>query len=129
MTDRLRLLIADDDPEMRAFLRAALTGRRVQVEEVESGAELVQALAERGPHDLVITDVRMSWATGVQALEMARDAGWRTPFLVITAHATAEVRIAAEAFGAQLLEKPFTVERLLGAIDLALGDEGRAAAG
>lgn len=128
MPPSTRLLVADDDPEMRTFLRAALSGRPVQLEEVESGAELVQALAEGGPWDLVITDVRMSWATGTQALAMARDAGWRTPFLVITAHATAEVRIAAESLGAALLEKPFTVEQLLGALDDSLG-EGCAAAG
>ena len=115
------LLIADDDPEMRSWLRAVLAQAGARIDEVESGAELVRALTENGPYDLVVADVRMSWATGVQALAMARTAGVQTPFVVITAYADAAVRAAAEALGAPLLEKPLTVQELLetalGAVD------------
>ena len=112
------LLIADDDPEMRSWLRAVLAQAGARIDEVESGAELVRALTENGPYDLVVADVRMSWATGVQALAMARTAGVQTPFVVITAYADAAVRAAAEALGAPLLEKPLTVQQLL---ETALG--------
>jgi CheY-like chemotaxis protein len=109
----MRLLIADDDPEMRAWLRAVLDHRGREMVEAESGAELVRALAEQGPFDLVVTDVRMSWASGIQALTMARTAGYQTPFVVITAHADDGVRRSADELGAALLEKPFTIEELL----------------
>jgi DNA-binding NtrC family response regulator len=113
MSEFKRLLIADDDLEMRSWLRAVLACRGAEVSEVESGAELLRALSEDGPFDLVVTDVRMSWASGVQALAMARTAGMHTPFVVITAYADDAVRTAADALGAALLEKPFTIEELL----------------
>ena len=114
---RPRLLIADDDPEMRSWLRAVLSNRGAAVSEAESGVELVRLLMEEGPFDLVVTDVRMSWATGTQALAMARTAGVETPFVVITAYADDAVRRAAGALGAAVLEKPFGVRELL---DVAL---------
>jgi CheY-like chemotaxis protein len=108
-----RFLVADDDPEMRAWLMAVLGNRGVEVAQVESGVELLRALAQDGPFDLVVADVRMSWATGIQALAMARTAGFLTPFLVITAHADESVRASAQELGATVLEKPFSIERLL----------------
>jgi CheY-like chemotaxis protein len=110
-----RLLIADDDPEMRSWLRAVLGNRGASVCEAESGAELLRLLAEEGPFDLVVTDVRMSWASGIQALAMARTAGFMTPFVVITAYADEVVRRTVAKLGAALVEKPFTVEELLDA--------------
>jgi len=108
-----RLLVADDDAEMRAWLVAVLLHRGVEVAQAESGAELLRALATDGPFDLVVTDVRMSWATGIQALAMARTAGYQTPFVVITGHADESVRAAAGELGAVLLVKPFSIEELL----------------
>jgi len=109
----LRMLVADDEAELRSWLREVLTIRGVEVSEAESGVELLRALAQDGPFDVVVTDVRMSWATGVQALSMARSAGFSTPFVVITAHADDAVRAAVGRLGATLLEKPFSVEELL----------------
>jgi CheY-like chemotaxis protein len=112
-----RFLVADDDPEMRAWLMAVLGHRGVEVAQVESGVELLRALAQDGPFDLVVADVRMSWATGLQALSMARAAGYLTPFVVITAHADESVRASAFELGATVLEKPFSIEELLRTAD------------
>jgi two-component system response regulator HydG len=108
-----RLLIADDDLEMRSWLREVLGERGALILEADSGAELLRMLAEEGPFDLVITDVRMSWADGVQVLQMARTAGYETPFVVITAFANDRVRAQVAELGAVLLEKPFEVEQLV----------------
>jgi len=116
----VRLLIADDDAEMRTWLRAVLESQGAELREVESGAELVRALASDGPFDLVITDVRMSWASGLQALAMVRTAGNRTPFVVITAHADTDVYETADELGVQLLEKPLSPQRLLEAAEAVL---------
>lgn len=125
----MRLLIADDDVEMRSWLRAVLVQQYAAVEEAASGAELVRAFAEEGPYHLVITDVRMPWASGTQALSMARLAGYRTPFLVITAYADARVRAAAQELCAAVLEKPFTAEKLLEAVRVTIEQGDRAVAG
>jgi len=124
---RLRVLVADDDPDLRNWLRAVLIHRGLVVLEAESGAELLEQLALSGPFDLVVADVQMSWASGVQALQMARGAGFTTPFVVITAQPSAAVRQAAEAMGANLLPKPFTVEQLVEAAGEALSPRPHAA--
>ena len=49
--------------EMREWLRVVLSGWNFPIDEATSGAELVRSLVERGPYNLVIADVRMSWTT------------------------------------------------------------------
>ncbi|HEY3448976.1 MAG TPA: response regulator [Myxococcales bacterium] len=125
---RLRVLVADDDPDLRNWLRLVLGQRGMVVLEAESGVELLERLASSGPFDLVVADVRMSWASGLQALAMARDAGFALPFLVITSHVDDAVRRAVAALDAPLLPKPFTVAELLEAAGKALRQNKAAAA-
>ena len=124
----LRLLIADDDPEIRLWLEAGLEQEGAEIVGAESGAELVDLLSREGPFDLVISDVRMSWATGLQALSMARGAGIETPFVLITAHADPPTRRAAAALGALLLEKPLDIE-VLSRLVAEISERGAARAG
>lgn len=126
---RSRVLVADDDADLRKWLKSVLGQRGLVVLEAESGLELVEALVSSGPFDLVVADVRMSWATGVQALAMARRAGFGLPFLVITAHPDELVREAVAELGALLLPKPFTVTQFVEAAGRALGGGGRTLAG
>jgi CheY-like chemotaxis protein len=108
-----RVLVADDNREMRSWLREIFEAQRATVEEAHSGAELARRLMHEGPFDLVVGDVRMSWATGLQVLEMARAAGNAVPFLVITGFADEAVRERARQLGAELMEKPFEAEQLV----------------
>ncbi len=117
----LRVLVADDDPDLRGWLRTVLRHYGMVVLEAESGVELLERLSGAGPFDLVVADVRMSWATGVQALSMARGAGYALPFLVITAHPNDSLREEVSALGARLLPKPFTVAEFVEAAGLTLG--------
>src|SRR3990172_4681276 len=98
----VRLLIADDDPDMRSWLREVLEARGARVAEADSGVDLLRVLSDEGPFDLVVSDVRMSWASGVQVLAMVRAAGYEIPFIVITAYADARVRAAVAQLGAVL---------------------------
>jgi len=118
--ERTRLLLADGDHAMRAWLKSTLD--HCDVAEVTNGFELLDRLAEEGPYDLVITEVRMPEGkrpqpTGVQVAAMARDAGLRTPFLVITEKPDARLPELLKAVGeALLLPKPFGRGALLIAI-------------
>ncbi len=114
------LLVADDDAEMRSWLRQVLEPRGASVAEADSGVDLLRLLNEDGPFDLVVSDVRMSWASGIQVLAMVRSAGYEIPFIVITAYADDRVRCAASQLRAVLIEKPFEIERLVEAADLIL---------
>ena len=80
-----RILVADDDPELLDVVDENLTRRGADVTRATNGAELFENLAEKGPFDLIVTDVAMPWMTGVQAMHAARTAGLGTPIVVMTA--------------------------------------------
>jgi CheY-like chemotaxis protein len=116
-----RLLLADDDPSTLEFLRLALSARDVEIREATSGAELVSLLASDGPYDLVVTDVAMSWMSGLQAIAAVRTAGLSTPALVVTGLSDPSLAERVSRLGrVGLLHKPVGVEELLGAIDALL---------
>ena len=109
-----RVVIADDDPDMRMVLRELLEGLGVEVVEAVNGGDLAVLLADGRPLDLLITDVRMPWATGMQVSTAARHAGMTMPVIVITAFGDDRLRDAVDHLGrATLLSKPFRPEDLL----------------
>jgi DNA-binding response OmpR family regulator len=117
-----RLLLADADDRMRAWVRDALDGFGAHIAEVASGFELLDRLAEEGPYDLVITEGRMSHPTGLQVVAMAREAGLGTPFLVITGAPDHRMSEVVHAIGrADFLSKPFDGATLLSRIRGLLG--------
>jgi CheY-like chemotaxis protein len=106
----LTILVADDDPEMRAYIRRGLRGARVV--EAADGAEAL-ALARYGTPDLVIADVRMPGLDGY-ALCVALHADAETrhvPVLIVSGEPPQE---AACAHG--FLAKPFNAARLRDAV-------------
>ncbi|MBS1149309.1 MAG: sensory box histidine kinase/response regulator [Myxococcaceae bacterium] len=104
----VRILIAEDDPEMRAWLSDVLEPAHCEIQEAGSGWDLLDTVARQGPFSVIVTDVRMPGPSGLQVVELARGAGLETPFLVITAFPDEEVRAEAARFGhVVLLEKPF----------------------
>jgi CheY-like chemotaxis protein len=112
--ESLRIILAEDDDEMRAWLRIVLRPLQARLVEASSGWELLELLSERGPFQLVITDVRMPPPSGLNVVTMARSAGLETPFLVITAFPGPELaRSVARVGGATLLPTPFGASELL----------------
>lgn len=117
MSRTLRILIADDDSEMRAWLSVALKPIHYVVEELDSGLGLLERIASDAPFDAVVTDVRMPGPDGLRVVAMARTAGLAVPFLVITAFPDPEViRLVHGIPGTTLLAKPFEVGELRTAI-------------
>ena len=78
------MLVADDDPDMLAVLTDALERLGYEVVQVESGAGLVDQLANEGPFDLIVSDISMPWMDGLKALRSVRTAGVATPVIVMT---------------------------------------------
>jgi len=87
-----RVIVAEDDPDLRAVIVTALRGMGYEPVEARSGAELLDQLSDallsgdpsRGP-DLVISDVRMPGLTGLGILTGLRQASWSRPFILMTA--------------------------------------------
>ena len=115
---KLRVLVADDDPELLEAMAATLSATGADVVLASTGVELLEALAEEGPFDLVITDVSMPWMTGLQVAATAREAGLEVPLIVMTGLDDASLprRVGALGEAATLLRKPFDTAQLERAI-------------
>ena len=111
---RKRVLVADDDPELRQVIRQILESTGIEVHEASSGVDLLRRLANNTVVDLVVTDVQMPWASGEHVVQTARAAGFSMPVLIMTAFADDRLRnVVASIPGATLLEKPLDLRRLL----------------
>ncbi|HEY4529462.1 MAG TPA: ATP-binding protein [Luteimonas sp.] len=112
----LRILVADDQPANLMVMRRLLekAGHRPQL--VDDGEEVLDAI-ESQSFDAVIIDLHMPGASGLEVIKQTRfmEVGRkRTPFIVLTADATAEAREECERAGAYgFMTKPVSVERLL----------------
>lgn len=111
-----RILLCDDDREMREWLRGVIEAEGAEATLAGSGSELLGLLFSGRPFDLVISDVRMPPPDGLRALELARAAGHDVPFLLVTAFGDDSLHADAAAIpAAAILDKPFTARELVGA--------------
>ncbi len=116
-----RLLLVDDDAEMRALLRSMLRPLDVDIVEAASGPQFTAALDQQGPFDLIITDVRMPAPTGLQVVENARKAGLQTPVIIVTAFPDDVLVESIAALGGTItMAKPLDRKDLLAAVRLLI---------
>jgi CheY-like chemotaxis protein len=114
----LRVLIADDDDDLRERLASLLALHGYQTFEAASGDEVIEWLTVSRDlgliaPDVIILDVRMPGHTGVSLLTELRRAGWHLPIVLMTALVDDEVRDAAVVWGAAaVLQKPFSTDAL-----------------
>jgi two-component system response regulator (stage 0 sporulation protein F) len=103
-----RVLVAEDDAEMRRLVVEALRLDGYDVREVTDGGQLLGA-ASQSDVDLIVSDVRMPAFTGIQILEALRAAGSVVPVILMTAFGDDETHARTKALGAILFDKPFTL--------------------
>jgi len=115
---RLRVLLADDDPDLRALLSAALEADGHDVTTAANGREALDVIAPilfaeetaRAP-DVIVTDVRMPGVNGLSLVAGLRACGCVTPIIVISAFEGGSLRERAEDVGATaVFAKPFEVD-------------------
>jgi DNA-binding response OmpR family regulator len=116
---RRRVLVADDDAEMRRLVVESLRKDDYEViEEVDGGRMLVRIAAVYtfgrtvNPFDIIVSDIRMPVCGGLDIVKGLRDAHWTTPVILMTAFGDDETRARAEKLGALLLDKPFQMSAL-----------------
>ena len=122
-----RVLVAEDDAAMRDLLLLVLRERGYTVDCVSSGSQMMHVLSERHPDgslaepfDLIVTDVRMPGASGLDAIDQLRRAGGVTPVIAVTAFPHDATRNRAQRLEIQLLAKPFELDALRSAVEAAL---------
>ena len=114
------ILIVDDEAGVRSSLAGILADEGYQVEAVASGEAALAALEARR-YDLVLLDVWLPGADGLEVLGRIRESEAELPVVVISGHGTIETAVKAVRLGAQdFVEKPLSLEKTLVAVHNAL---------
>ena len=109
-TEKVRVLIADDDDGIRFTIRAIMEKEGYEVHEAADGEEAVQK-ALQSPYDVIILDVRMPRRDGLEALREIRRRKIDSVVVMITAHGAAQVGMEAVRAGAyDYFNKPFELD-------------------
>jgi DNA-binding NtrC family response regulator len=122
-----RLLIVDDDEEMRGLLRKVLEKEGYHVSIAGDGREALAVLA-RGTFDLVVTDMLMPHDGGLELLETLHRIHPALPVIIVTAFGdwhsyTRALELGAAAF----ISKPLRMTELIAAVHNALAGRGATA--
>jgi two-component system, OmpR family, copper resistance phosphate regulon response regulator CusR len=122
-----RILIAEDERPISAFLERGLTANGFTVEIAERGDEALE-LARSGRFDLVILDLGLPGMDGLDVLHEFRRANERVPVVILTARENVRDTVAGLEGGADdYITKPFRFQELLARVRLRLRGERAAA--
>ena len=109
----MKLLVVEDDPEVRDFLLRVLREATWAADAASDGTQALAALGAR-EYDLAILDVGLPDIDGFEVCRRLRERGDRTPVLVLTARNAVNDRVRGLDAGADdYLAKPFAVNELL----------------
>lgn len=115
-----KVLVVDDQRNMRATLAMMLRGSGYDVDEADSG-ERGKQLGTSGAYDIVLTDLRMGGQDGIEVLRAIKQSQDLTEVIVMTAYGTIESAVEAMRLGAfDYIQKPFTEEELVVKVSRAL---------
>ncbi|ABS03158.1 CheY-like chemotaxis protein [Kineococcus radiotolerans] len=117
-----RVLVVEDDPDIRQLVELRLRGLGHRVVSAASGPEALTVVAERGAPEVLVLDVAMPGMTGLEVLRTLREQPEHAhlPAVFLSARVRPEDIAAGEALGAIYLTKPFVVSALGAAIERAL---------
>jgi len=121
MIDRIlpKVLVVDDEPAVRMFFREALRSVASQVAEAGDAPRALAAI-ESGDFDVVVCDVWMPGASGLDLLSLAQQNRWDVGFVLVTGQIRAETVIAALRLrAADFLLKPLRAEEVTHAVKRA----------
>jgi DNA-binding NtrC family response regulator len=113
------LVLAEDDDEFRTLLARTLRREGYNVAELNNGLQLLRTLAadtSAATSDIamVISDIRMPGASGLDALAGIDSASWPVPVVLMTGFGDRETHAAAKKLGAAaVIDKPFDLDELL----------------
>src|SRR5580704_4452673 len=116
-----KLLIVDDEKNIRANLTTFFEGAGYEVRTAEGGPQALALLSEESGFDVVLTDYLMAEMNGYQLLQNIKVRDPDIPVILMTAYATVENAVAAMKAGAyDYLTKPFSLDQVQHAVERAL---------
>ncbi|MBS1855059.1 MAG: response regulator transcription factor [Acidobacteria bacterium] len=114
-----RILVVDDEPQIRRVMRMTLGGQGYEIVEARSGEEALQRFRDELP-DLVLLDLNMPGMGGLETCRQLRSNS-ETPIIVLTVRNTEDEKVQALDAGADdYVTKPFGMKELLARIRAAL---------
>lgn len=124
-----RVLVADDDPDLRQVIAEALRAEGFEVIEADCGAQLLDLIGPTlmgkpggPPAEVVVSDFRMPGLSGISVLGGLRQFDGGLPFILITAFGDPVTHAEARRLGATaVLDKPFEMRQLIDLVRESLG--------
>jgi two-component system nitrogen regulation response regulator NtrX len=115
-----RILVVDDEQDIRFSLRGILEDEGHEVHEAESGELALRLVGERAP-DLVLLDIWLTGIDGLEVLDTLRTRMPDLPVIMISGHGNIETAVAAIKKGAfDFIEKPLSLEKVILCVNKAL---------
>ncbi|MGJ8638346.1 MAG: sigma-54-dependent transcriptional regulator [Opitutaceae bacterium] len=115
-----KILVIDDDDDLRYSLRRVLSGRNYEVLEAASGEEGLE-MAQKHKIQVILLDNRMKGMSGMEALQHLRGINPNAMIILMTAYGTTQTTIEAMKFGAfDYIMKPFDLKKILSLTESAL---------
>jgi DNA-binding response OmpR family regulator len=116
-----RILIVDDEPDLRAVMRLALETRDYAIEEAGSGEEALARHASGDRWNVILLDERLPGLDGLDTLAALRDREPDALVIMVTAYASVDLAVEAMKAGAtDFVQKPMTPDTLRRAVSAAL---------
>jgi len=114
-----KILVVDDEPQIRRMMRATLSSNGYQVDEAKTGEEALEKLRSYQP-DLVLLDLNMPGMGGIEACRAMRE-GSDVPIIILTVRNAEKEKVEALDAGADdYVSKPFGMQELMARIRAAL---------
>ncbi len=124
-----KILVVDDEHNIRMMIRMALQAAGYDVETAADGLEALDRFGTGDTFDLVLMDQRMPGLDGINVLKQMSETDPSAKVIMITAFGTIDLAVEAMKIGAvDFLRKPFTTDTLRGAVASALAQQAPALA-
>jgi len=119
MAQKTKILVVDDEPKIRMFIRANLQARGYDVYLAQDGIEALEVAARVLP-DVIVLDVAMPGMNGIEVCRKIRE--WAdTPIIILSVKEDEKIKVSALDEGADdYITKPFSLEELLARVRVAL---------
>lgn len=122
MASKKKIMIVDDDPDVRLTLKQLFEKSGYQVIQVEDGIDCIQALKKGEKPNLIILDVTMPVYSGWEVQRrLSADMNWKNiPIVFLTGRSTDTAIEMCKKFGVDYIKKPFDINDLKDRIESVL---------